>query len=44
VPLVTDAQDYFVKRLAIVTKDFIEVPAVQRQQVVDNESGFPIAR
>ncbi len=44
VPLVTDAQDYFVKRLAIVTKDFTEVPAVQRQQVVDNESGFPIAR
>ena len=44
VPLVTDAQDYFVNRLAIVTKEFTEVPALQRQQVVDNESGFPIAR
>ncbi len=44
IPLVTEAQNDFAKRLAIVTKDFTEVPAVQPKQVMDNESGFPIPR
>ena len=44
IPLVAMAQDDFANRLALVTKDFTEAPAVQPKQVMDNESGFPIPR